>query len=316
MTTRTGRPLHAIWSLFDKVERPGMHPNATCKYCSLNIVSAKCYQLKKHVKDCKYIPEIDSCKFTQTPTVRKSNRYAKDNENEADEHYSASKMYSQNDLEYYFALMFYSTGMSFRLVEDPFLRMFFSIVCPNFKIPTRKKLSGSLLDISYAACKKQVITSLSEKKSFSLVSDGWADARNNHIVNFVLASPNMELPIFWSSIDTSAHSNDGAFVADYLKKAMSEVENATTTKNQICSIVTDNALVMKKGVNLLLKDKPELLWVGCSAHWMNLLIGQVIELPEIKEILLKCTKITSYIKNSYTLLSLFRSEQMRQKRKR
>jgi hypothetical protein len=159
---------------------------------------------------------------------------------------------------------------------------------------------------------KQVVTALSEKKSLSLVSDGWADARNHHIVNFVLASPSMEFPIFWNSIDTSAHSNDGEFVADYIKHAISEVANETHKQNQICSIVTDNALVMKKGVNILLKDKPELLWVGCSAYWLNLLIGQVIEIPEIEEILSKCTKITSYIKNSYTLLSLFRCEQIRQ----
>lgn len=108
-------------------------------------------------------------------------------------------------------------------------------------------------------------------------------------------------------------SNDSEYVADYISNAIKEVENATNKKNQICSIVTDNASVMKKGVNILLKDKPELFWIGCSAHWMNLLIGQVIDISEIKNILCKCTQVTSYIKNSFKLFSLFRNEQMKVK---
>ncbi|CAG8832081.1 12088_t:CDS:2, partial [Gigaspora rosea] len=48
--------------------------------------------------------------------------------------------------------------------------------------------------------------------------------------------------------------------------------------SKVSAIITDNASVMKKAWHLLGVDYPEILFLGCVAHSLNLLVDDIIKL--------------------------------------
>ncbi|RLN86326.1 hypothetical protein BBJ28_00022767 [Nothophytophthora sp. Chile5] len=57
-------------------------------------------------------------------------------------------------------MAFYATGISFRVLEDPKLNLLFKHLRPDFKLPSRYKLAGPLLETVYAREKQKVLKSL------------------------------------------------------------------------------------------------------------------------------------------------------------
>ena len=60
--------------------------------------------------------------------------------------------------------------------------------------------------------------------------------------------------------------------------AVAEIEQKYARK--VCSIITDNKKKMDKMNTLLQQDDDQLIFYGCSSHWLNLL-GQELTPPQI-----------------------------------
>lgn len=62
--------------------------------------------------------------------------------------------------------------------------------------PSSKVIGGTMLSEKYDAAQKEVQAKVSKCSSFCLVTDGWSNKRNQHILNFIVVVP-FEKPIFY-----------------------------------------------------------------------------------------------------------------------
>src|SRR5260370_24002805 len=99
------------------------------------------------------------------------------------------------------------SGMSFVCIEEN-LRRAFQLLCPGFKLPTRKDLAGNLLDKCYEGVKTKVDTHLARDELLCLVCDGWTNVKNDPIVNYTLVSPKVSLFLESNSTGEIQHTAD------------------------------------------------------------------------------------------------------------
>ena len=77
----------------------------------------------------------------------------------------------------------------FRFAEDPYFRAFcHGISEGRYEPPSRKNISGRLLDENTARALEQKKKNIGSGEGFTLTSDGWEDVKGNSILNFVLTS--------------------------------------------------------------------------------------------------------------------------------
>lgn len=313
-----GRIFHDIWKHFTKLDNncggKNIHPTVKCNFCSKIITSAqRTKNLGPHIYQCKKVPQDIKNDFGITPVKQKRaysprKRLKFTNSSSTTPQGKTSKQPSQIEMELAFAKMIYATGIPFRIVDDPSVKNFFSLLNPNFKLPTRQKLANKLLDITYESCRENVIQHVQNEPAISIVTDGWSNTNNQHIVNYMIASPNMK-PVFWSSKNTSGYSNNGRYISDCINNTIRDIEIATKKNGIVCSIVTDNASSMKKAWEYVEEENVGVICNGCAAHGFNLLMGDVLLIEIISDILTKATSIAKFIRKSYLLLHQFRQKQ-------
>ena len=117
-------------------------------------------------------------------------------------------------------------------------------------------------------------------KSYSLVTDGWSNLRNDHLVNYVLLIPNQK-PFFLKSISTAGMPQ----TADRVAKDIIDVIVDLGAKKCV-SVVTDNASNMRGAWNIIEKEYPKIYCNGCGAHVVNLLIKDICSVPIYNKLLL------------------------------
>lgn len=66
----------------------------------------------------------------------------------------------------------------FSIVEDQEFRSFISMLCPGYKLPTRKTISTSLLPQIYNQCHESVINKLQTATAICITTDGWTSINN------------------------------------------------------------------------------------------------------------------------------------------
>jgi hypothetical protein len=137
-----------------------------------------------------------------------------------------------------------------------------------------------------------------------IVSDGWSNIRNEHLINFVVTFPDNSKPLFIKSIHVGEERQFSVNIAKYL-----ETEVLAIGLEKVSGIVTDNAPNMK-GAWRILEDKyPGLICNGCAAHTLNLLVKNICKLPRFSPTLTKCKEITTFIRDRTALIERFRKIQ-------
>lgn len=79
--------------------------------------------------------------------------------------------------------------------------------------------------------------------------------------------------------------------------------------NKLSAVVTDNASVMKKAWDILKKDYPNVFFLGCISHSLNLLIKDICKISWVKMIIKDCKKIVKYFKAHTIPLAIFKKHQ-------
>ena len=179
----------------------------------------------------------------------------------------------QDSLNAKLAEAFFSSASPFRLVENSAFREFIMMLRPSFQMPSRKMLSGILLDNAYSSIKATMDSRIKAADYVSIVTDSWTDVNGRPIMNYIVLTPE---PFFFKSIYTQEQSHTAVYIADQL----SEVIEAIGVQ-KVSSVVTDNATANGGAWNLLMEKYKEqgLMAYGCSAHWINLSVQDIIRLP-------------------------------------
>ncbi|CAB5390292.1 unnamed protein product [Rhizophagus irregularis] len=142
------------------------------------------------------------------------------------------------------------------------IKILFQKFRPCFKLPSRKALSTTLLDTVYEDTKDEINNLIKSTDYICLISDGWSNMLQEHWTNYLITTPR---PVFFSAHQTA--------------------------------IITDNASSMKKAWKLLAIKYPNIVILGCVAHSLNLLIGDIMKLSWVDSTIKNGKKIVKYFKS-------------------
>lgn len=160
-------------------------------------------------------------------------------------------------------------------MDNPLWREFFKFLRPSWKQPSRFLCAGRLLDEEYHIARTALDDEISEStQGIGISLDGWTNVNSDPILNVALLLPE---PRYLKSVDTSNLKQD----KDYIFKVIREIIQSIG-EEKIVSINTDNAASMKAAGDLVRAEFPKVLFVGCAAHWYNLLIKDLCEAKQSK----------------------------------
>lgn len=146
----------------------------------------------------------------------------------------------------------------------------------GLQIPSRSVLNKRLLPELSQVVATETRQKLSDARYITLATDSWSNFRNESITNFVALTPK---PVFWRAIRNTSTPKDAAFYASQIKNAIEGLPD----RNVLSGIVTDNAPVMKAAWKILQPEYPNVHFVGCFAHGLNLffsdIFSKMVELP-------------------------------------
>ncbi|GMF17455.1 unnamed protein product [Phytophthora fragariaefolia] len=194
-----------------------------------------------------------------------------------------------------------STGIPFRVVEEPLFQAMFV-----YELPSRRQISGRLL---YDREKSQLILRIMESgvTNLALITDGWSNTNGDSIINFVFVNPRIP-PLFWKSINSKAETHTAEYIAGTIWSTILGFESVIGS-GKVASVVTDNAVNMKKAWRLVRKQRIERVCTGCTAHGMNLLMKDIFNLEFFKSVLDRAKLLVRYFKEHRGLWSRFRELQ-------
>ena len=179
----------------------------------------------------------------------------------------------------------------------------FRTACPGYTPPSSKKLRTRLLDKTLKGLDEEMKILVEKAPVVSIVSDGWSNIRNDHLVNFVVTIPNCK-PILYKAIETTEISQTGEAIYQELKKVIQEIG-----PEKVCSVVTDNASNMQAAWNLIEKEYPFMFANGCAAHVLNLLVKDILQISAYEETLRNAVDVSKFIKARGALCKEFRNIQ-------
>lgn len=133
----------------------------------------------------------------------------------------------------------------------------------------------------------------------SLISDGWSNAQNRPLLNFLVTTPKGTK--FLSAIDTSGAVKDAPYIAAQLALAITQ-----QGAEDIVCICTDSAGVNAAAAALLKEEFPGIAWVRCGAHGVDLALTSIGKLPWVKDILDQASTLVKFVTNHHASLALVR----------
>jgi hypothetical protein len=135
----------------------------------------------------------------------------------------------------------------------------------------------------------------------TLMSDGWSDKRERHLINFLVNSP--EGTYFMGSVDASSEVQDQFMLADLLEEKINEIR-----KDKVVQVIIDNGANYKAAGRILIERIPSLFWSPGAAHCLDLMLEDIGRLKEFKKPTARASRITTFIYRHGKILSLMRDK--------
>lgn len=208
----------------------------------------------------------------------------------------------QKSLELAFAKSVFRCGLFLSLSEMEPIKELWQQAKPEFKLPSRRKLSTKLLDYVFNETKCDVESLINKSTNMCLISDGWSNLVQEHWTNYILTTPK---PVFFTAHPTGEIRQNAETIANDLEKIIIEVG-----PSKISALITDNASVMKKAWKLLELKYPNIFFLGCVAHSLNLLIGDIMKVPWSANILKRAKEIVLYFRSHQIPMAILRRHQL------
>lgn len=192
----------------------------------------------------------------------------------------------------------YTTGVPLSLVEHPLWNELFHKLRPAYKLPSRKILSTTLLEKELSLVKQQVDDNIKSSGNLNLALDGWSNIRNEGILNFVVYTPN---PYFYSFAETKRNRHTSDYM---LTEIVQIIEKLGPEKFLV--VISDNASNMVKCGRLLNEKYPHIIWIGCMAHTLHLIINDILKCETATTFFNSCVETIKTIRNSQLLAAEFK----------
>ena len=291
--------IDVIWSHFRDVTRmPNNAFTVTCTFCNQKFQSLKAHRAKHHI----YGPTgtgICVCP-SQSPALLELGKLAKPVAPTVAIRQTKDTNYFRNlsladrkkSVDDAVAKFFYANAIPFNAsdsVEYKEMCVALQNQPPAYHPPQRKALSTTLLK----RAKQHIISNLDkivkimEVTGATMCSDGWTNGAQDSLYNVMFMTPSGAL--FKEMIIGTAERK----TAIWLAKRWTDVINAFPY--DVVCLCTDNAEVCKAAGKIIMGEFPHIIWVGCAAHSIDLLLKDASKHPfaediiaEIKKVRLKC----------------------------
>jgi hypothetical protein len=122
----------------------------------------------------------------------------------------------------------------------------------------------------------------------SLMSDGWIDMRQRHIINFLAKSP--VGTFFLESVDASSEVANAQMMTDLLEKQINKIG-----KEYVVQIITDNGANFKATGRILVDRMPHLFWTPCAAHCLDLMLEDIGKIKDFSTCINMAKKVSRFI---------------------
>nr|XP_043629847.1 uncharacterized protein LOC122601143 [Erigeron canadensis] len=141
-----------------------------------------------------------------------------------------------------------------------------------------------------------------EETGCTIMSDGWRDARQRPLINFmVYCSKGVS---FIKSVDASGIESN----AHNLCNLFGEIVEFVGPQN-VVHLVTDNAANYKAAGRLLSERYPSICWSPCAAHCINMILKDVSGMPHVSNLITLASRVTVFIYNHKWPLNWLRNRE-------
>lgn len=110
-----------------------------------------------------------------------------------------------------------------------------------------------------------------------------------HWTNYLITTPK---PVFFSAHQTGEMRQTGENIGADIENTISQIDHT-----KLSAVITDNASSMKKAWKLVAIRYPNVIFLGCVAHSLNLLIGDIMKLSWADTIMKNSKIIVKYFKS-------------------
>ncbi|KAI2510962.1 transposase [Fragilaria crotonensis] len=172
------------------------------------------------------------------------------------------------------AMHIYMTGTSFVRVEEQHLLLALQKLRPDVRLPSRRDLSGRLLNGAHSQVKEKVDAWLARDLFACITSDAWSNIKNESVINYMLVSGDISL--FLESNSTGEDSHTSEFLANDLSRVIK------ATSGKIAGAIMDNTSANKRAWTLLKAFHPDKFFQGCVAHGLHLLVKDIFAATKTK----------------------------------
>ena len=171
-----------------------------------------------------------------------------------------------------------------------------------YTFPTRKHLSGCLLDQEYAHVSRKVDAMLSEVAFYQMSSDGWSNVRGEAIVSYVLTCNKGDY--YLTSTDASLVAKKSAewCYGDMLRV----LEEAKVPWAKISGVITDTEAKMRKLWEIIEDKHPSVFSYGCCTHAIQLIIKAICALPWFESVCARCNQVGKWFRYHHLPAGLLR----------
>ncbi|GES88548.1 uncharacterized protein LOC113010419 [Rhizophagus clarus] len=213
------------------------------------------------------------------------------NDDNTDDNTEDNVSNEKEEIDTAIARVFYASGIPLATIENPFVIQALHKINPEYHPSSRKSLLTTLLEKEYKQVSADMKKQIKNSNYICLTSNGWTNIHQQPIINFMITTPQ---PIFWKALESKENSHTGEYIAEQFDIVIKEI-----SISKIAAVITDNASNMKKAYSILQKDYPNIIFLGCFAHNINLLIKSVIELALIKETITPVQEIIKFFKRHH-----------------
>ncbi|CAL1360388.1 unnamed protein product [Linum trigynum] len=178
---------------------------------------------------------------------------------------------SRHDTDGLVGRFFIGCGIPFNVARSPFFYEMARGINEGprgYKPPSAEKIRTNLLDKEKSKVDRALTGIRDQWPLFgvSIVSDGWSNVKNESLINVLAVSGGRA--VFLEGVDCSGDEKTGLYIAGILLKAIEQVGIYN-----VVQVLTDNASACKRAGEIIMDRHPHILWSGCLAHTLSLLIN-------------------------------------------
>ncbi|GBC07875.1 hypothetical protein RclHR1_07750002 [Rhizophagus clarus] len=270
-------------------------PRQRCRFCGSDVVDL-IDRLKEHLIKCVDFPaNLKESLDLTTSKFRKNNLQSLDQLTDQTDDETQSTL-DKVDIDRKLAKFFYSAGIPFTAIENPYWLDFIQTILPAYNSPNRRNLANNLLDAEYQVERQNLDKVLNNASNITLVSDGWSNIRRESVLNFILCLPK---PIFYDAKYTGSESHTAEYIYNEFKSIIEDIG-----PSKFAGVLTDNASAMRSAWKLLNQDYPRLICLGCNAHIGNLLIKDILKLDWVERSMNQAKQIVNFFRTHHQAESI------------